>query len=135
MRFRFAFVILAATSGSVVACAAERPAPTQVDGICGVSGSNSPDIRKAVLKSKDITFHENLGEYETFVDERNRRLWTFTRTSSKLPSSAICRTVVPKGSGSEVKMEIVCFGGNDECNALRDDWEAFLSSQLPAVQQ
>ncbi len=135
MKICFAFVIIAIMFGWNAACAAERHASSPIKGICGVSGATTADIRQAVLKSKSVTFHENLGEYETFIDERKRRLWTFTRASSKLPSSSVCRTIVPKGSGSEVTMEIVCFGQNDECNALRNDWTVFLSSQLRAVQQ
>ena len=98
--------------------------------ICDVVGRDPADIRRAVVGTAGVRFHESIGEYDTFVDMSRRRLWTFTKPASPLPPTVVCRTVLERGSGSEVVMEIVCFGTAPQCDAMREEWGAFLAQQM-----
>jgi hypothetical protein len=126
------FLVLASCSiAPVTHLNAELPASTPENTkICGIVGYSVEGIRNEVTSTDRIVFHETIGDYDTYVDDSQRRLWTFVRKESAKPPAAICRTVEPHQSGSIVNMQILCFGEKKACQTLKAEWQAFLDSVL-----
>ena len=97
-----------------------RPAET----LCGLTAASAGDFEAQVARLPGIEHAPDEGGYGVYFDNTNMRIWNFTTAQIPGHPAAICRTIVPKGSGSEIRTEISCGGDKADCAAIAESFDA-----------
>lgn len=96
-----------------------------VSNICGVSASGPAELVKKIIALPDLKQVEQIGEYLTMMQERDRRFWTLVLDDHPAAPAVICRTITPaEGGGSTLAMEVSCFADKASCDKLTEDFVA-----------
>ncbi|RYD43335.1 MAG: hypothetical protein EOP63_10020 [Sphingomonadales bacterium] len=127
MSFLFALAILADPDAPEIRYQHNNGASN----ICGVSAFGPAELVEKILALPDLKRVEQIGQYLTLMQERDRRFWTLVIDDHPAAPAVICRTITPAaGGGSTLAMEISCFADKASCDKLTADFVAHNQSVL-----
>ena len=102
-----------------------------VSQICGVSASDPAALISQIKALPGIEMHEQIGDYLTFIQVREKRFWTFVQNGHSAAPAVICRTIASRpDGGSTLSMEVSCFADKSACDKLTEDFVAHNRSVL-----
>ncbi len=120
-------IAVAASIGLAIATAAQgqsapdpppAPAVPKMQQLCGLTAPSAAAFEPQVAALPGIARWPDKNGYRVYADEANRRVWDFTTPAIAGHPAAACISVVSKGSGSDITVDIVCEGKQADCNTV-----------------
>ena len=103
------------SAGPTVAAAAQ---------FCGDAIAKADDLIARYSTAKDLKETYKSVDYIAYSDDEKNptKVYTFTTKGHPAHPAAVCRTSSKVGDNLVLKMEIVCDGGSEACDKLRNDF-------------
>ena len=103
---------------------AAGPTVAAASQFCGDTIAKADELITRYSTAKDLKETYKSVDYIAYSDDEKNptKVYTFTTKGHPAHPAAVCRTSVKDGDNLVLKLEIVCDGGKEVCDKLRNDF-------------
>ncbi len=104
---------------------------------CGDATGKADDLMMRYSSDTALKEVYKSVDYIALADDKTNatKMYTFTIKGHPAHPAAVCRRIVKDGDAMVVKMEIVCEGGKEACDKLRNDFNVMTARMQADVDQ
>jgi len=116
---------------------ATGPTKNAAEGFCGDAIGTVAELKSRYTTKEGIKEVDKSPDFTTYSDDPKNStvMYNFTNETAPAHPAAVCRKLVKDGDNMVLKFQVVCEGGPNACEKLRNDFNVLIARMQAQVDQ
>lgn len=114
---------------------AAGPTKNAAEGFCGDALGTVAELKQRYTTKGGLKEVDKSGDFTTYSDDPKNAtvMYNFTNDTAPAHPAAVCRKLVRDGDSMVLKFQVVCEGGPNACEKLRNDFNVLIARMQAEV--